>query len=267
MTTNFDIREHNRNAWNKAVRDRVRWTIPVSSEEISRARQGDWGIVLTPTKIVPRAWFGDLKNTRVLCLAGAGGQQGPILAAAGANVTVFDNSPDQLKQDESVAEREGLLIETVEGDMRDLSSFADQSFDLVFHPCSNCFVPNIRPVWNEAYRVLRDGGVLLSGFCNPLLFIFDEKAMDEGRLEVRHSIPYSDLTNLDESELQDRLEKSEALSFGHTLEDQIGGQTDAGFVITDFFEDSWAANKDKNEGTVLSEYIAAFGATRSVLPQ
>jgi len=30
------------------------------------------------------------------CLASGGGQQGPVLAAAGAHVTVFDNSPRQL---------------------------------------------------------------------------------------------------------------------------------------------------------------------------
>ena len=75
------------------------------------------------------------KRQDVLCLASGGGQQGPILAAAGANVTVFDNSPAQLRQDELVARREGLSIRTVQGDMRDLSAFADGSFDLIFHPC------------------------------------------------------------------------------------------------------------------------------------
>ena len=198
-----EIPEYNRSAWNKAVRDRIRWTIPVTSEEVASARGGDWEIVLTPTVAVPRDWFGDLENADVLCLASAGGQQGPILAAAGANVTVFDLSPEQLNQDRGVAERDGLKIGIVEGDMRDLGCFADQSFDLIFHPCSNCFVPQIRPVWVEAFRVLRKGGRLLSGFCNPLLFIFDDKAMDEGRLEVRHKIPYSDLTSLDETETEE----------------------------------------------------------------
>jgi hypothetical protein len=49
-----------------------------------------------------------------------GGQQGPLLAAAGAVVTVFDNSPQQLGQDRFVAERDGLAIETVEKEMADL---------------------------------------------------------------------------------------------------------------------------------------------------
>ncbi len=66
--------------------------------------------------------------------------------------------------------------------MRDLSAFADESFDLVFHPVSNLFVPEVRPVWNEAFRVLRRGGSLLAGFLNPAVYIFDlELAAIAGR--------------------------------------------------------------------------------------
>ena len=78
-------------------------------------------------------------------------EQGPILSAAGAKVTVLDNSPNQLKQDRLVAEREKLDLSTVEGDVANLSMFGDGSFDLVFHPCSNLFVPHVRPVWKEAF--------------------------------------------------------------------------------------------------------------------
>ena len=55
----------------------------------------------------------------VLCLASAGGQQAPIFAAAGAMVTSFDNSPVQLAKDELVADRDGLDIHLVQGDMAD----------------------------------------------------------------------------------------------------------------------------------------------------
>ena len=87
-----------------------------------------------------------LAGADVLCLAAGGGQQGPILAAAGADVTVFDNSPRQLAQDRLVADRDGLAIRTIEGDMADLSAFADASFDLVVHPVSNVFAADVRPV-------------------------------------------------------------------------------------------------------------------------
>src|SRR5512137_332335 len=163
----MDIRRYNRDAWDREVRKSNKWTVPVSADTIAKARRGDWQIVLTPTMPVPADWFPQLKGADILCLASGGGQQGPVLAAAGANVTVFDNSPRQLEQDRMVARREGLMLVTVEGDMRDLSVFADGCFDLVFHPVSNVFCPDIRPVWREAFRVLRAGRILLAGFGNP----------------------------------------------------------------------------------------------------
>jgi SAM-dependent methyltransferase len=253
----MEVLEHNRRAWNEAVKRKSQWTIPVGPEVIAAARRGEWQIVLTPTKCVPRNWFpADLHGVRVLCLASGGGQQGPVLAAAGAMVTVFDNSPSQLAQDRKVANREGLAIVTEQGDMADLSRFAEGSFDLIVHPVSNVFVPEVRPVWHEAFRVLRSGGELLAGFCNPVMFIFDDALSDEGVLQVRHKLPYSDLTSITEEERQAFVDDLQPFEFSHTLDDQIGGQLDAGFVLTGFFEDYWP-------GQTLSEYMPHYIATRA----
>ena len=258
----MDIRAYNRQAWNRQVEQNNPWTVPVSPEVIEAARRGEWAIVLTPTIPVPREWFpADLHGLEVLCLASAGGQQGPVLAAAGANVTVLDNSPRQLEQDQAVATREGLTMRLVEGDMANLVGFPDAAFDLIFHPVSNIFVPDVRPVWAEAYRVLRPGGALLAGFMNPVQYIFDLDVMDEqGRLEVRYAIPYSDLTSLDEQQRQKRLENGWPLEFGHSLDDQIGGQLEAGFLLTGFFE-------DRDPEMLLSRYIPTFIASRAIKPQ
>jgi SAM-dependent methyltransferase len=258
----FDVRRYNRAAWDAEVERGNPWTVPVSSEAIRRAREGDWEVVLTPLKPVPRDWFPALGGLSVLGLAASGGQQAPILAAAGARVTVLDNSPSQLAQDRAVAERDGLDLTLVEGDMADLRAFACQSFDLVFHPCSNCFVLDVLPVWREAFRVLRPGGILLAGFVNPIAFLFDDVLEPERReLVVRHRIPYSDLTSLG-PRLSSHLGSNKPLSFGHTLRDQIGGQLDAGFVLERMFEDA----RPPNDGDLLSEYIPAFIATRAVRP-
>jgi SAM-dependent methyltransferase len=256
----MDLFAYNRAAWDRQVEKGNRWTVPVTPEAIAAACQGDWQVLLTPHRPVPREWFPEMAGADVLCLASGGGQQAPTFAAAGAAVTSFDASAAQLGRDRFVAERDGLTLRTVEGDMADLGVFADRSFDLIFHPCSNCFVPNLVPVWREAFRVLRPGGVLLAGFCNPALFLFDDVEAKKKTLVVRHAVPYSDLTSLTDEERRMYTDNHEPLLHGHTLEDQIGGQLEAGFVLTGFFE-------DRDLSHPLAHYMATFAAARALKPR
>ncbi len=258
-----NIGEYNSRAWDSEVDSGNPWTIPVSPEEIARARKGDFTIVLTPTKPVPAAWLQPITGKSVLCLASGGGQQGPLLAAAGAHVTVFDASKKQLGRDREVAEREGLKIETVLGDMRNLRAFADGAFHLIVHPCSNLFCEDIRPVWREAFRVLKPGGSIIAGFTNPFVCTFDEELLKENRLQVRHKIPYSDLHSLTDQERAKYTDKNEPLLFGHSLEDQIGGQIEAGFAIAGFYEDVYGPKHP----TPVDQYMSSFIATRAVKPK
>lgn len=256
----MDVRSYNRDAWNREVeRGENRWTRPAGHEIIEKARRGEFGIVLTENIPVPQRWFPPLIGADVLCLASGGGQQGPILAALGARVTVFDNSPFQLKQDQLVAEREALLLQIVEGDAADLSAFSNESFDLIFNPCSTVFMQEVRVVWRECFRVLRRGGILMTGVMNPVHYIFDLYKMDEGVLDVRHSIPYSDLTSLTKDEQDEYLAKGLPVEFGHSLTDLIGGQCSAGFMITDMYEDIMSDSP-------LAKYHPNFIATRAVKP-
>ncbi|MBS1794279.1 MAG: class I SAM-dependent methyltransferase [Acidobacteria bacterium] len=258
----MNIFEYNSRAWDGYADDGIEWSVPVTAEEIARAREGDWSVVLTPLKKVPREWFGDLKDKDVLCLASGGGQQAPILAAAGARVTSFDASAKQLEKDRFVAARDGLEIRIEQGDAADLSRFPDAGFDLVFHPCSNCFIENIEPVWREAFRVLRSGGALLAGFNNPFVYIFDRVSEERDRvLKVRHRLPYSDAGSLDEDEKRAMIEKNEAFEFSHTLDEQLGGQLAAGFLIAGFYEDYWT-----DEARLLNQYAPSFIATRALKP-
>ena len=255
----MDIRAYNREAWNKHVDSgQSEWTKPVSPEIIAKARKGEFSILLTEQIPVPREWFPPLKGLDTLCLACGGGQQGPVLASAGANVTVFDNSPRQLDQDRFVAEREGLDIKLVEGDMRNLSVFADASFDFIFHPVSNLFIHEIRPVWNEAFRVLRPGGTMLSGFMNPIFYIFDYEKAEQGILDARFKLPYSDAEH---TEIAEKLmADDDALEHSHSLTDQLGGQMDAGFHIIGLYE-------DYHSTSAVSEYTPTYIATRALKPE
>ncbi|MBY6036633.1 class I SAM-dependent methyltransferase [Fictibacillus nanhaiensis] len=254
----MDVIKQNNKAWDQKVEDGALYTKCVSEDVIEKSKTGDWNITVTTEKLVPRNWFpSSLKGLKILCLASGGGQQGPVLAAAGAEVTVVDLSVRQLEQDEFVAKRDGLHLTCIKGDMSDLHFLEDEQFDLIVHPVSNLFVDDIKPVWKEAARVLKNNGVLLAGFTNPLLFIFDDEEEMKGNLEVKHSIPSSSISHLSNAEVAEFHKSDQTIEFAHTLEDQIQGQIDAGFVITGFYEDDFGGNR------MLDKYIKTFIATRA----
>ncbi|ASN05435.1 class I SAM-dependent methyltransferase [Virgibacillus necropolis] len=255
----MDVTQHNSNGWDKKVEEGATYTKSVSEEIMKKSQSGEWEITVTTNKPVPRNWFPkSLSGLKVLCLASGGGQQGPVLAAAGADVTVTDISKKQLGQDEFVAKRDGLNLKTVQGDMSDLSDFIDEYFDIIVNPVSNLFVKDVLPVWKEAARVLKNNGVLISGFTNPLLFIFDDNQERKGILDVKHTIPSSSIDYLPKDEVQDYINSNQTIEFAHTLEDQIQGQIDAGFVISGFYEDDFGGTR------ILDKYIKTFIATKAI---
>jgi SAM-dependent methyltransferase len=237
----MNVTDANRDAWNIQSRRGSPWCIPVSTADIQRARAGDWSVILTPNKPVPRTWFGDLAGRKVLCLASGGGQQAPILAAAGAEVVSFDLSEEQLAKDRLVADRDNLPVRTIQGDMANLSALPDGGFDFIFQPSATGFVPDLAPVWSECHRVLQPGGRLLAGFLNPAFFLFDhEQVAATGILAAKYRLPYSDRDTLTPAEQEQRIRAGDGLSFSHSLESQIGGQLRAGFVLLDLYEDDWS---------------------------
>ncbi len=241
-----DFISFNQKAWDLAVSQNNRWTVPVSDKVIAAARNGDFKIILTPKTPLPKEWLADIKDKKILALASGGGQQGPILAAAGADVTVVDLSEKQLEQDLSVAKRENLQIATLCCSADHLSGLDDQSFDIILNPVSNCFFPELTPVWKECARVLKKGGWIAFGFNNPISYCFDFEKANRGHFEMKYPLPFSDMKSFDDKEKARFLRKEAPLEFSHTLTDQISGILKSGFVITDFFEDPWDVEEPIN---------------------
>jgi SAM-dependent methyltransferase len=257
----MNILDLNKAAWDRAVGEGANpYTKVVAPEVVAAARQGIWSLSLSGCKPVPRDWFPDLAGRKVLCLASGGGQQAPIFAALGAKVTLLDASPRQLAQDRFVAERDGQTIPLVEGDMADLSAFGDASFELIYNQPSTLFVPDVAPMWRECYRVLQLGGVLMTGFMNPDEFVFDEDALDnEGVFVVKHPLPYVEHEVLSQEELEQRVRNKEMFHFSHTMEAHLGGLTQAGFVITGFYED----RRTEEDGNPIRNYMPSTFVVRA----
>lgn len=230
------------------------WGVPITHEEYEKARAGNWDVLLTPTKPVPHEWFGDLKGKKVLGLASGGGQQMPIFAALGAECTVLDYSEKQLESERLVAEREGYDIRIIRADMTKRLPLDDEEFDLVFHPVSNCYVEEVKPIFKECYRILKHGGIFLAGLGNEVNYLVD----DDEKIIV-NAMPFNPLKN---PKYRKQLEDTDCgMQFSHTMEEQIGGQLEAGLVLTHLYSDT------NGSGYLEDLKIETYVATRAVKPR
>ncbi len=208
------------------------WGIPISHEQFTAAQGGEWHMLLTPVKPVPKGWYPALPGAKVLGLAAGGGQQMPIFAALGASCTVPDYSQHQIESERMVAEREGYEIQAIRADMTKPLPFEEESFDLIFHPVSNCYIEDVMHVWRECHRILKPGGLLMAGLDNGINFLFDENKEEE----IRFSLPFNPLR--DQSLMEMLNTNDDGVQFSHTLEEQIRGQIKAGFQLLDLYEDT-----------------------------
>ena len=227
------------------------WGKPISHDDYVKAQSGEWDVLLTPTKPVPHEWFGDLRGKKILGLASGGGQQMPVFAALGADCTVLDYASRQIASEKMVAEREGYQIRIIQGDMTRPLPFENEEFDLIFHPVSNCYVEDVRPIWKECCRVLKHGGYLLAGTDHYINYIVDS---DEKK--IVNSLPFNPLRNPEQ--MRQLREEDAGVQFSHSLEEQIGGQLEAGFRLQNIYEDT------NGEGRLHELGIPTFLAMRSL---
>ena len=219
-----DVLAHNQRAWNRLVAAGDRLTQPAGDEEFN-----------DPLKVVDGCgWLGgDIRGKRVLCLAAGGGRQGPLYAAAGAQVTVVDLSDQMLALDREVAAERGLQLRTIMTSMDDLHMLSAGSFDIVIHPVSTCYVPDVRPVYRAVAEILRGGGLYISQHKQPTSLQVMQQPVD-GKWVLENS--YYQQTALPPAKPGSLVREQGTNEFIHRWEELIGSMCQAGFAIEDLRE-------------------------------
>lgn len=208
------------------VANSVDWTMCASKEQLQAARAGNLKLQFFD-RDVPEEWLKNIKGKRVLCLAGGGGLQAPLLACAGAEVTVIDISNKMLDKDREIAKIENLQIEIVKGNMCDLSMFTDCYFDFIINPPSLMYIPKLSVVFKECYRVLNDGGVFIMMAPSPINYVCDYIDDENGGYyKAVHKMPF----------FSGNHDNSDWVEYGHTMEEYLGGLIECGFYINGYIE-------------------------------
>jgi SAM-dependent methyltransferase len=249
ILTNVSL--HNRQAWDREVLQGNPATIPLSSREIQTATGGLTNFSMTGGRIVPEPWLKGIKGSKVLCLALGGGQQVPLLAAAGAVVTSVENSPAQLQRDKDVAAENNLKIDCVLADMQSLDFLGKRCFDRIFIGLGLQFIESPSLVWGQAAKLLPADGQLIAALVNPVQYIFEWPSYSNGEFRASHPLPYSDIHSLTKGQRQERFDENDPIEFGHTFQQLFGDLCEAGFSIHGFMEDTAASDP-------FSKYMATY---------
>ncbi len=217
------IHDHNRRAWDRMVQHGQRFTRPAKDEDLGNPLP----------QVDPLGWLGgNIAGKTLLCLAAGGGRQSAMYAMAGAAVTVVDISPAMLELDREVAAERRLNVKTVEASMDDLPMFRNGQFDIVVHPVSTCYVPDILSVFREVARVTVAGGIYISQHKTPTSLQADVKASPRGYELIEPYYRSGPLPAVSGS----RHREEGTLEFLHRWEEIVGGMCRAGFVIEDLVE-------------------------------
>ncbi len=226
MSIHDEIASINKRHWEKMVAEECGYTIPWLDLDVTLIRQYARG-QLDPApdqllEMYPPSVLLDVEGKAVLCRAEGGGQQSAVFGLLGAHVTVVDLAEGQLEGDRKAAAHYGYEVATIQGDMRDLSSIADKSFDLVYGTAMP-YIPDVRQVYSGVSRLLRTGGVYRVDFGNPVAQFVE---WDGEAYRVTRSY----------AEKVDPRENG-AIEFRHYLSDIFNGLLSEGFSIQQVWDE------------------------------
>ena len=218
----------NQRHWEWAVKKGAGSTIPWLDLSLALLRRYANGELQSlPERLIgiyPTNVLAGVEGKDVLCLASGGGQQSAVFGLLGARVTVLDLTEGQLEGDRRAAAHYGYKVTVIQGDMRDLSCFTDECFDLVYQGGSMSWVPEARQVYRGVVRVLRTGGVYRVDFANPATEFVERDSWDGQGYRI--TVPYA------ETERTISFKDGEdSIQFRHHMGEIFNGLLSVGFSI------------------------------------
>jgi len=233
-----ELAKYNKERWEELAKNNIEFSRPYLDLTPEKAKQ-----VVDKEGILKES---DINGKKVLCLAGGGGQQSAAFGLLNADVTVFDLSETQLERDQIAAKHYGLEIKAVQGDMRDLSCFDENEFNIVWHAHSINFVDNAITVFEQVSRIIDNKGYYKMSCSNPFYHGIDDTRKshkkDEGYLinkpyvdgsRIEEDSPYWDVWQEDGASKQIKAPKE----FRHILSTLINGMITQGFIILGTWEE------------------------------
>lgn len=256
-----DVARHNQRMWDRLAHAGIPYTRPQGTPPRDARGKRRFLDELTYGRIEGLA----LEGRRVLSLAGGGGWDAILFAELGAETTLFDLSPRQLRTVRTLAKERGTKLRVVQGDMRDLSAFDAASFDLVYHHHSLVFVPDPATVIREVARVLAPGASYVFSTMHPVTLRMYETWTGTGwtfkqRYFDDRPVPVKDPTwAFDDVRVQ-----APTLEYGHRLSDLVNACVRAKLVVDGLWE--WSpgdAGGAPGSDDDLESYIPAYIAIRA----
>jgi SAM-dependent methyltransferase len=228
-----DVGEHNRKMWERLAEAGIPYTRPLGKPPRDARGKRRFLDDLTHGRLRGI----DLEGKRVLSLAGGGGWDAVLFAELGATTTLFDISKRQLTTVRALARERGTKLRFIQGDMRDLSAFADGEFDVVSHHHSMVFVPDAERVIAEAARILAPGGTYVFSTMHPVALRMQETWTGTGwgfkqRYFDDGSVPFADaLWEFGSVKVEAR-----TLEYGHRTSDLVNACAKNGLLVDGLWE-------------------------------
>lgn len=174
--------------------------------------------------------LGDVRGRRVLVLGCGGGQDAIVLARRGAHVAGIDLSDEQIRFARELAQKEGLVVPFVQGNVEELPHVDSGSQDVVVSSHALNYVEHADRCFAEVFRVLKPGGIFVLSVQHPMNACLSDRppyGLEKGYWEVQRDWDW---------EYQEAGLKERFRSWYRTVADWFALLQEAGFQVERLLE-------------------------------